>query len=66
MSDVANLNENSDHEEPLHMAVFEGGGYFALQLDDILRDELEEPGQWEIVRKLGWGSNANVWLFKDL
>ncbi len=48
MSDVANLNENSDHEEPLHMAAFEGGGYFALQLDDILRDELEEPGQWEI------------------
>ncbi|KAI0779411.1 hypothetical protein C8Q74DRAFT_1258788 [Fomes fomentarius] len=65
MSDVANLNENSDYEEPLHMSAVEGGGYFALQLGDILRDELEEPGQWEIVRKLGWGSNANVWLVKD-
>ncbi len=66
MSDVAILSENSDCEEPLHMSAVEEGGYFALQLGDILRDELEQPGQWEIVRELGWGSNANVWLVKDL
>ena len=37
-------------------------GYIPLQLGQTFEDL--EGATYEIVRKLGWGSNASVWLAK--
>ncbi|KAI0633936.1 kinase-like domain-containing protein [Trametes polyzona] len=43
------------------MIVHEGAlGYMSLNLGDLLAD-----GLYEIVRKLGWGTNSSVWLALD-
>ncbi|KAI0739028.1 kinase-like domain-containing protein [Daedaleopsis nitida] len=39
-------------------------GYMPVQLGQVLEDF--EGSKYEIVRKLGWGSNASAWLSKQL
>ncbi|KZS94824.1 kinase-like protein [Sistotremastrum niveocremeum HHB9708] len=48
-------------EEPLEIPANEGYGYYAARVGEHLGD-----GRYNIVRKLGWGRDSNVWLARDL
>lgn len=47
-------------EEPLEIPAHEGYGYYPARIGECLSD-----GRYDVVRKLGWGRDANVWLAKD-
>lgn len=47
-------------EEPLDEPAYIGGGYYAVTPGENLNN-----GRYTILRKLGWGTAANVWLAID-
>jgi hypothetical protein len=48
-------------EEPLHLSAENGGGYLFPAFGDRIG-----PGErYGIVRKLGWGTESNVWMAFD-
>lgn len=50
------------HEEPVGIDFPTGSGYLLVNIDDAL----ENSGvNYRICRKLGFGSNSNVWLVHD-
>ncbi|KAH9846187.1 kinase-like protein [Lenzites betulinus] len=49
------------HEEPYTLSTEEGPyGYFPMRMGQTL-----DKGRYEVVRKLGYGTNSSVWLAKE-
>lgn len=48
-------------EEPLGIGKEHGCGFLQAEFGDRIGPE----GRYELVRKLGWGSSASVWLARD-
>ncbi|KAJ6452956.1 kinase-like protein [Mycena sanguinolenta] len=52
-------------EEPLGLRADQGYGYLQVDFGDRIGPSHGSRPRYEILRKLGWGMNASVWLARD-
>ena len=48
-------------EEPLGVTAEQGHGYLWIEFGDVIGPD----GRYKIIRKLGWGMNASIWMAFD-